>query len=107
MITTDSLPGCALLDFGSLIYSFLTVFQGEFKSMSTQVTFCPKCNGEMQQGFVADTRPVDAFVSFWTAGHPRRGFFGLKLPNRTPIATFRCQACGFLESYAKPEFDAK
>ncbi len=75
--------------------------------MSIQVTFCPKCNGEMQQGFVADTRPVDAFVSYWTAGHPRRGFFGLKLPNRTPIATFRCQACGFLESYAKPEFDAK
>jgi len=30
-----------------------------------------------------------------------------KLPKQIPIGTFRCKACGYLESFAMPEFDAK
>ena len=42
-------------------------------------------------------------------GQPVSHFFrGLKLANeKLPIGTFRCQTCGFLESYAREEFAEK
>ena len=78
---------------------------------------CPKCNGEMDQGFVIDNTYGAALVSQWMKGPPKAAkFFGkvlatiVKTPKPAdliPIGTFRCSACGFLESYARPEFAAK
>jgi hypothetical protein len=71
---------------------------------------CPKCQGTMVQGFIADFADIgqNANVSTWVEGPPQMSFlFGSKTPTdkRIPIGTFRCSACGYLESYARPEFD--
>lgn len=49
-------------------------------------------------------------VSAWVEGPPEKSFWtGTKVPaeKRIPIGTFRCPKCGFLESYARPEFDRR
>jgi len=71
---------------------------------------CPKCQGSMVQGFVADFADmgVNAIVSTWVEGQPKLSFlFGTKTPleKRIPVGTYRCSACGYLESYARPEFE--
>ena len=78
--------------------------------MNTETSQCPKCNGEMVQGFIVDRTKGAVHVSSWFAGAPKRSFwFGIKEPasEAIPIGTFRCSACGFLESYARPEFAAE
>jgi len=71
---------------------------------------CPKCQGSMVQGFIADFADmgVNAIVSTWVEGQPKSSFwFGTKTPTdkRIPVGTYRCSACGYLESYARPEFE--
>jgi len=78
--------------------------------MSAVSLICPKCQGTMVQGFIADFADMgqNANVSTWVEGPPHRSlFFGTKAPTdkRVPIGTYRCSACGYLESYARPEFD--
>jgi hypothetical protein len=49
-------------------------------------------------------------VSTWVEGAPEKSFWhGANVPadKRVPVGTFRCSACGFLESYARPEFAAE
>jgi len=65
---------------------------------------CPKCQGAMEKGYVADLSYGAVMQSAWTPGVPipRRIFGGIKR-NRSgniPIVTFRCQSCGYLEAYA-------
>ena len=70
---------------------------------------CPKCNGEMEQGFVLDMTYGALSVSQWVRGAPEKSFWTqTKAPtaSRIPIGTFRCANCGFLESYARPDFAA-
>jgi hypothetical protein len=64
----------------------------------------------MEQGFVFDYASGARLVSQWAAGAPLKSFWvGTKLPEEklVPIGTYRCSACGFLESYARQEFAAK
>jgi len=64
----------------------------------------------MEQGFVLDNTYGARIVSQWALGAPLKSFWvGTKLPDDTlvPIGTYRCSACGFLESYARQEFAAK
>ncbi|HJS06879.1 MAG TPA: PF20097 family protein [Pirellulales bacterium] len=71
---------------------------------------CPKCNGEMEQGFFMDMSYGTRLVSQWAAGPPRKSFWlGTKLPEEKLIAVgaFRCATCGYLESYARDEFTAE
>ena len=77
--------------------------------MNTETSQCPKCNGEMVQGFIVDSVKGGVVVSSWFAGAPKSSWFGIKAPElkAIPIGTFRCSACGFLESYARPEFAAE
>ena len=61
----------------------------------------------MEQGFIIDNTYGARIVSHWSAGQPRKSFWtGTKLPEekQIPIGTFRCESCGFLESYALREF---
>jgi len=70
---------------------------------------CPKCQGEMEQGFVLDYFKGGRSVISWSSGQPKKSFFfGIKLfeVKQIPIGTFRCKDCGYLESFARPEFDA-
>ena len=77
--------------------------------MTNATSPCPKCSAQMEQGFVMDNSYGARIVSHWAAGAPRKSFWqGTKMPEEKliPIGTFRCTACGFLESYALPEFEA-
>ena len=83
-------------------------------SISTEAIRCPKCNGGvMVQGFIIDWQGSKfSRVSNWVEGIPGKpSWFGTTIPVPTdkciPVDTFRCSVCGFLESYAHPEFAAK
>ena len=78
--------------------------------MSNEMMKCPKCSGEMAQGFIADAvQHAAQRVSSWVEGAPEKSFWsGTKVPSgMIPIGTFRCSTCGFLESYARDEFKSK
>ena len=79
--------------------------------MSAQSPRCPKCNGQMVQGFVVDFHAGgQRLVSSWVAGAPAKSFWhrtSAPAEKSLPVGTFRCAACGFLESYARPEFAAE
>lgn len=82
-------------------------------SMNTEAIQCPKCNGVMVQGFIADRQGAKyCRVSNWVEGAPGKpSWFGTSVPTPAekciPVGTFRCSVCGFLESYAHPKFAAK
>jgi hypothetical protein len=47
-------------------------------------------------------------VTHWVEGAPEKSFWqGLATSKRRvlPIATWRCERCGYLESYAQPPAD--
>ena len=79
--------------------------------METKLQRCPKCGGEMEQGFVMDFG--DKYlrkVSSWAKGSPRLNWIdNTKVPEEglIPIGAFRCSSCGFLEYYAREEFGAQ
>ena len=74
---------------------------------------CPKCDGEMVQGFLIDRGPGPSGtaiqVAHWIEGPPKKSFWmGTKVDgNAIPIGTFCCSSCGFLESYAQRCFAAQ
>ena len=77
--------------------------------MTSNQQSCPKCQGEMEQGFVLDHTHKGRIVSHWSAGLPKKSFWhGTELPEdkQIPIGTFRCKSCGYLEFFARPEFAA-
>ena len=64
---------------------------------------CPKCQSSMTEGVVIDNTYGSRGVSSWLEGAPVKSIWvGLKLGGKKPIETktFRCNRCGFLESYA-------
>ena len=76
--------------------------------MATSLQKCPKCGGSMAQGFVIDMNGTRS-ISMWAAGAPVSSLWlGTKTPEAViPIGTYRCSSCGYLESFARPEFAAK
>jgi len=80
--------------------------------MTTQSTpTCPKCDTPMAQGFTIDMGSGESvfgsrYVSRWAPGAPVGSMIShTKMPaGALPIGTYRCEACGYLESYARPEF---
>ena len=66
---------------------------------------CAKCGKTMEAGFVLDQTYGANTQSAWIEGAPERSFWtGVKLKGhqRLPVTTYRCPACGYLESYAAP-----
>jgi hypothetical protein len=64
----------------------------------------------MSEGFVVDATYGGAAVSSWVKGAPEKSVWtGLKLTGRqrSDIATWRCNRCGFLEHYAAAGPDRK
>ena len=74
--------------------------------MSEQLA-CPKCRNEMQEGFILEyATNASASASRWVEGAPVKALlFGVRTAHKEqhPIQSFRCQSCGYLESYAKGE----
>lgn len=78
--------------------------------MSPLPTTCPKCSGNFVQGMTVEFTSGPPMVQTWVEGEPKKSWFGVKLPPREtwiPVATLRCSGCGYVESYARPEFSAK
>ena len=76
----------------------------ERELVSKNAMVCPKCQGAMSQGFVADFGEGNVKVARWVEGQPIPGFFWEVRPDksvhRRKTTTFRCQNCGYLEWYA-------
>lgn len=71
--------------------------------MTTEHT-CPKCQGEMEEGFIADVTYGGVVASKWVEGPPEKSFWtGVRTKDKeqVQISTYRCTNCGYLESYAK------
>lgn len=65
---------------------------------------CPKCEQEMELGFVVDRTYGGHLLPAWYSGVFKRTFWGgLGLGKRKSfyVQTLRCTACGYLESYAR------
>lgn len=65
--------------------------------------YCPKCEGRMEQGFVADSAHGATAIAQWHRGAPQQKWWGLKVDKKEmlPIESWRCNRCGYLEHYAK------
>ena len=71
---------------------------------------CPKCKGDMVQGFVPDYSYGAVLVAGWQAGQPKKSFWTSTQSPRfegVPIGAFACAKCGFLEFYAGQRFAAQ
>lgn len=66
---------------------------------------CVRCEGVLETGFMIDTgdsgikRQVE-----WTSGQPKKSFWRMSAMQKEsrvlPVVTYRCTACGRLESFA-------
>ena len=56
----------------------------------------------MAQGFIVDRGHGASYVAGWHPGEPDRRWWGLKADRKQTIgiSVYRCDRCGFLESYA-------
>jgi len=65
----------------------------------------------MAPGFIPDKiDKMHAKLPAWRAGEAKKAFWtGVTSETETliPIRTFRCVKCGYLESYARPEFQER
>ena len=59
---------------------------------------CPKCNGEMEEGFIVDKAHLGVGTKPMWATNIK--FFGGP-QNKHNVVSYRCKSCGYLESYAK------
>ena len=69
---------------------------------------CPKCSGAMVEGFTFDQSGGSVFVNTWVEGAPEKSFLhGINIQGKRwfQVSTFRCEKCGYLESYARDEID--
>ncbi|OGG15115.1 hypothetical protein A2773_04465 [Candidatus Gottesmanbacteria bacterium RIFCSPHIGHO2_01_FULL_39_10] len=62
-------------------------------------TKCPECDGEMEEGLIADFIPAGATPPQWGTKLKWGGIRGVE--NKHEVKTYRCKSCGFLKSYAK------
>ncbi len=76
--------------------------QGESDDM--QLLKCAKCGGAMEKGFMLEVTHGGNVPPEWVAGKLERSFWtGVNTKGRTrhTVATYRCTACGYLESYTE------
>lgn len=70
---------------------------------------CLRCKGSMSPGLVVDRgNSNEGIVQQWVEGTPDRSFWtGLKTKGRESysVHTYRCDRCGYLESYATESVD--
>ncbi len=68
---------------------------------------CPRCRGSMEQGIIMDKQHYGLpGAPEWLEGPPERSIWtGLKMKGREVLSvlTYRCERCGYLESYARPK----
>jgi hypothetical protein len=73
--------------------------------MEIDMPACPKCQGDMEAGFIPDFSYGTILQSNWFAGDAEKSWRGsIKTSGKRQIVitTDRCTKCGYLESYARP-----
>jgi len=68
---------------------------------------CPKCASEMEIGFLLDNSGPNLLPTLWVRGLPVRSFWRLtKIRGKmiSKVDSYRCVNCGFLECYARSEW---
>ena len=71
--------------------------------MAVKMNTCPKCQARMEEGYVVDSVDAKWAVSTWVEGAPEKSLWtGLRVKQRRVLNTesWRCTACGYLETYA-------
>jgi DNA-directed RNA polymerase subunit RPC12/RpoP len=71
--------------------------------MASRSLTCPRCGGAMEPGYIVDEGYGTRTVAKWIGGEPERSMWtGLKVrgKDKLDVTSYRCQRCGFLESYA-------
>ena len=75
--------------------------------MDDQAHQCPKCNGQMERGFLATQVGGGHALGDWVAGDVDRSLWtGIKVKGKTHYrvsTSYRCARCGYLELYAEAE----
>jgi hypothetical protein len=71
---------------------------------------CVRCNSAMEAGFVVDNgRDLAQRQATWASGDAQFSFWRqsdvAKDARRMRVTTFRCERCGYLESYANEAAD--
>ena len=62
---------------------------------------CPRCGGQMEPGIMLDHAYLMYRQAEWAKGEPQRSiWFGVRSFPTLKVDTYRCKACGYLESYA-------
>ena len=65
---------------------------------------CPRCKSRMEEGYVVDHGHGNSLMEQkWIEGPPETSFWsGLQTKDRElfKVSTYRCEQCGYLESYA-------
>ena len=59
---------------------------------------CPKCNGKMEKGILTPQTEGGFVALLWAA---KIKFAGIFAGEHKETATYRCEQCGYLETYAK------
>ena len=71
----------------------------------TLKSFCIRCKGDMEEGFLLDYSDGLHYAGRWVKGSAEKSEWvanTVKIPKETKeIVTYRCTGCGYLESYAK------
>ncbi len=76
--------------------------------MADETKHCPDCRVEMVEGFILDKTHGGQLVARWIEGQPEISIWtGVKAKGKEcrTIATYRCEKCGLLRSYATTEVD--
>ena len=75
--------------------------------MDATNSHCPKCEGQMERGFVCDHSLASDRLLQWVEGEPEKGgTTGLKLIGRKAneiTRTDKCVKCGYLEFYCSSD----
>jgi predicted nucleic-acid-binding Zn-ribbon protein len=74
------------------------------KERNVERLTCPKCRGDMEEGFRIDATHGGVYSEQWMPGPPQKSFwFGTKVDKEQlrQVKTYCCTQCGYLESYAK------
>ena len=71
----------------------------------TQPSTCPKCHGSMEPGLMLDRKDGASHLQVrWVGGEPTPTTFwgNVRMKGREPlpVTTYRCERCGYLESFA-------
>lgn len=72
-----------------------------------QAPECSQCGGRMTRGYLLDHSHAAYHSAHWLEGAPPLSGFGDRIHPRLersiPVTTFRCERCGFLQNYARPD----